>query len=133
MQVTAEMQRNGGLARAAKYRELRARAEQVWQLADALDRADVAPFLLASSLILASKAVSGELPDPTSPLDSARYMEASQIAHKIARLEMGESTSNAASLRMDGGDLDAIAARIAALRGTQPATHTAPDRDEPTQ
>lgn len=127
------MQSNGGLAKKRNANLLRAKSDAVWGIVKGMDAAQIPETAYMAALILMRDVVENgsQLPMETR-LDMQRTAETAKTLFTIARLASGESTSNVMQLRVEGGDLDAIASRIAALRAVQPATQTVADANIPT-
>lgn len=118
--------RLGGLSRAKKYRELRQKSDQVWQIVTELD--DVAPSALEATLVFISRAAEAvEEVEIASALDLHRVAGAAEILHRISRLASGQSTSNVAH----AGDTER-AERIAELRARL-AQHEQTGTDVPSE
>ena len=119
--LTREDASRGGIAAAPVRRrialERMQRGELIEQLASWCEREEIGPFMLGAATYLAACAVSGEIPTPESPLERLRMAEAARVLHGMGRLEMGESTSNAATMALDPS---ALLDRLSALAATQP-------------
>ena len=123
MSLTQEHRSQGGLAshRAWKQRQALQAVERA-EL-DALlrwcDRENLAPSFVAGSLRLAVAGASGVIEPPTTPGERLKLIEAAQALHKMARLELGESTANTITASLD---IDALAARLDRLKAAQADT-----------
>lgn len=82
--------------RRAKRDAKLAKEQRVQAIVDTLDHTQLGEYALKAVLALAQAALSGELTEPTDIRQRKLYAEAAEILHRIARLELGESTSNVA-------------------------------------
>jgi hypothetical protein len=96
-------------ARAAEQAELRARYDAALE---AFQGADIGPATLHAVAMLVQASVSGNIPVPENALERKRLAETAEILHRIARLELGESTANTVTLTGDLADLDARRAEL---------------------
>lgn len=97
----AAIGRQGGVASGvAKRRAILANAERVDlvdTLVDGLTDEDIGTNLLSSAVKLVNAAASGEIPVPETPLERKQLADAAKVVHYMARLQLGESTSNVAT------------------------------------
>ena len=107
-----EAGRKSAAVRAAKRAELNARRAQVERITAELDRTQMGPATLAAALTLANACIQGDIPIPENALERKRLAETAEILHRIARLELGESTSNSVTLTGDLADIDARRAEL---------------------
>jgi hypothetical protein len=120
---TAEAARAAGRRSGLARRERALERDRYAQAIDLLvaefgGRGKLGEVAFASTMKLALAAVSGEIAEPETPLDRLRLAEAARIVHNIARLEVGESTSNVARANVD---LSTLQKRLAALSDSQDA------------
>ena len=120
---TPEQSRQGGLKRQEIARREKAERAvhqaELDRLLEWCDREQLAPSFVAGALRLAVAGASGDIEPPTTPGERLKLIEAAQALHKMARLELGESTANTITANVD---LDALAARIDRLRAAQADT-----------
>lgn len=113
-------------ARRRNREAVEARKDQVAAIVAELDRTQLGPVALAVALKLALAVVAGDIPIPRDALERKRLAETAEILHRIGRLELGESTSNAVTLTGDLADLDAKRADLAAQLAKLGETPSAP-------
>ena len=96
------------------------RRQQIERMAQELDHSQVGPVTLAAAFKLAIICATGEVPVPKDALERKRLAETAEILHRIARLELGESTSNIAHATASNEErteqLAQLQARMDALR-----------------
>ena len=102
---SAEVRRQNREAKAERQAE-------VARITAELDRSHIGPFALQAALVLAEAAILGDIQPPENALERKRLAETAEILHRIGRLELGESTSNAAHATLDAAT---VAARYAEL------------------
>lgn len=107
-----EMASRSAAVRREKRDAQRERTEQLARILETLDRSQLGPFAIQGAMYLAQAAITGEIPEPEDALERKRLIEAAELLHRIGRLEMGESTSNALHAAVD---VDALATRRAEL------------------
>ena len=110
----AEMARRSVQLRKQRNDAALQRRAEIEHIIETLDRDDLGPYTLAAALAAAHLALSGELEPPETVLDRLRLGELAQILQRIGRLELGESTSNAAHATVDASELASKRAAILA-------------------
>lgn len=110
--------KRSGEVRLAQSKVAAVEKQELATLLEWCDRAQLAPSFVAGALKLAVMGAAGAVPEPESPKERLQLIEAAQALHKMARLEMGESTSNTLTGTVDTVDPDVLAQRLANLRRT---------------
>lgn len=115
-QFTAEDSARGGQIAATVAKSRAAEMVALRQLAADYDRADI-DLLSLAAIVRCGLALSAEtLPPVETWLDATRAAEVMEKAHRILRLERGESTANTVNVSLDKNRINEIATRIAAMR-----------------
>lgn len=94
------------------------RAQAVDRIIDGLEVEQIAPLAYTAAMRMMEHAATAELPEVKSTLDLERIANASRTLFTVARLAAGESTANTLTLQAGAVDLEALAQRVANLRGT---------------
>lgn len=121
---TSEQAREAGKRSAAIRMARKAEAAQYRDELNALLEASADGALgqqaRAAAFVLTRTCVAGDLAPPRDALERLRIAQAVEILHRVARLEMDESTSNVAhaSTGDDKARLADLQARVAMLAGT---------------
>ena len=104
--------------------ELAEKRQTVDKLIDWADRERLPIAAMGTALALMQAIYDDlqQLPPAGTPLDMLRKAETAKILHGIGRLELGESTSNTLTATVDP---DALAQRLAKLRGAESPEHGA--------
>ncbi len=116
MTLTREDMANGGRrsgeARRAQALERADRTNTIARIADAIPRDQIGPKLLQHAIEVIEQATTATITIETAN-DFRAMAQAAETIHKMARLEMGESTSNQATFAVSVQDREQ---RAAALR-----------------